>query len=267
MKSRILVSVVGVPLILVVVLWAPIWVMAAFLTALSAIAAWELMHCVGAQEHKVLCVIAIAGAAFSVGFAYFKVYIYSELVVLYALLVFSYAVFRGGEVKFQQIMAALFAMFIVPYSFATFLRLSAAGFHRGFLLLPLLFSFGSDTFAFFAGRSLGRHKLAPRVSPHKTVEGAVGGLAGDMLVGLAFAFFMNRFLSHTNSYGGIALLGLACSVAAQLGDLSFSLIKREFGIKDYGHIFLEHGGVLDRFDSVIFVAPVLGVVLGLLRVV
>ena len=100
MKSRILVSVIGVPLILVVVLWAPIWVMAAFLAALSAIAAWELMQCVGARAHKALCAIAISGAAFSVGFAYFKVYIYSELVVLYALLVFSYAVFRGGEVKF-----------------------------------------------------------------------------------------------------------------------------------------------------------------------
>ena len=266
MKSRILVSVIGVPLILVVVLWAPIWVMAAFLTALSAIAAWELMQCVGARAHKALCAIAISGAAFSVGFAYFKVYIYSELVVLYALLVFSYAVFRGGEVKFQQVMAALFAMFIVPYAFATFLRLSAAGVHRGFLLLPLLFSFGSDTFAFFAGRAFGRHKLAPKVSPHKTVEGAIGGLVGDALVGLAFAFVMNRFFDCGISYGGIALLGLACSVAAQLGDLSFSLIKREFGIKDYGRIFLEHGGVLDRFDSVIFVAPVLGVVIGLLRV-
>ena len=266
MKSRILVSVIGVPLILVVVLWAPIWVMAAFLAALSAIAAWELMQCVGARAHKALCAIAISGAAFSVGFAYFKVYIYSELVVLYALLVFSYAVFRGGEVKFQQVMAALFSMFIVPYSFATFLRLSAAGVHRGFLLLPLLFSFGSDTFAFFAGRAFGRHKLAPKVSPHKTVEGSIGGLVGDALVGLAFAFVMNRFFDCGISYGGIALLGLACSVAAQLGDLSFSLIKREFGIKDYGHIFLEHGGVLDRFDSVIFVAPVLGVVMGLLRV-
>ena len=266
MKSRILVSVIGVPLILVVVLWAPIWVMAAFLTALSAIAAWELMQCVGARAHKALCAIAISGAAFSVGFAYFKVYIYSELVVLYALLVFSYAVFRGGEVKFQQVMAALFSMFIVPYSFATFLRLSAAGVHRGFLLLPLLFSFGSDTFAFFAGRAFGRHKLAPKVSPHKTVEGSIGGLVGDVLVGLAFAFVMNRFFDCGISYGGIALLGLACSVAAQLGDLSFSLIKREFGIKDYGRIFLEHGGVLDRFDSVIFVAPVLGVVMGLLRV-
>lgn len=267
MKSRLLVSAIGVPLILLVILWAPIWVLALFLAALSGVAAWELMNCVSAKRHGVLCTAAILGALFSAAYAYFKVYIGGELVVVYVIAVFAYAVFRGGEVKFQQIMAALFAMFIVPYSFATFLRLSAAGFHRGFLLLPLLFSFGSDTFAFFAGRSLGRHKLAPRVSPHKTVEGAVGGLAGDMLVGLAFAFVMNRFFSHTISYGGIALLGLACSVAAQLGDLSFSLIKREFGIKDYGHIFLEHGGVLDRFDSVIFVAPVLGVVLGLLRVV
>ena len=264
MKSRILVSVIGVPLILVVVLWAPIWVMAAFLAALSAIAAWELMQCVGARAHKALCAIAISGAAFSVGFAYFKVYIYSELVVLYALLVFSYAVFRGGEVKFQQVMAALFSMFIVPYSFATFLRLSAAGVHRGFLLLPLLFSFGSDTFAFFAGRAFGRHKLAPKVSPHKTVEGAIGGLVGDALVGLAFAFVMNRFFDCGISYGGIALLGLACSVAAQLGDLSFSLIKREFGIKDYGHIFLAHGGVLDRFDSVLFVAPAVEIIFQLL---
>ena len=186
--------------------------------------------------------------------------------MLYALLIISYAVFQGGKVKFQQVMAALFAMFIVPYAFSSFIRLYAAGFHRGFLLLPLLFSFGSDTFAFFAGRTFGTHKLAPKVSPHKTVEGSVGGLLGDAVCGLLFAFVMNRSFGHNISYSGIALLGLACSVAAQLGDLSFSLIKREFGIKDYGHIFLEHGGVLDRFDSVIFVAPVLGVVMQLLRV-
>ena len=265
MKSRILVSVVGVPLILAVVLWAPIGIMAGFLAGLSAIAAWELMRCVGAQEDGTLCAVAIAGAVISVVSAYFTVYIYGELVVLYALVVFAYAVFRGGEVKFQQVMAALFAMFIVPYAFASFLRLSAAGFHRGFLLLPLLFSFGSDTFAFFAGRSLGKHKLAPKVSPHKTVEGAAGGLLGDALCGLGFAFVMNRYFECSISYGGIVVLGLVCSLVAQLGDLSFSLIKREFGIKDYGHIFLEHGGVLDRFDSVLFVAPALGIVMQLLQ--
>lgn len=267
MKSRLLVSAVGVPLILLVILWAPLWVLAAFLTALSAIAAWELMKCVDAGRHRTLCVLAVLGAAFSLGFSYINVYIYGELVVIYAVLVFAYAVCRGGEVKFQQIMAALFAMFVVPYSFASFLRLDAAGYHRGFLLLPLLFSFASDTCAFFAGRAFGKHKLAPKVSPHKTVEGALGGLAGNAFFGVVFALVMNLGFDHQISYLSIAALGLACSVVAQLGDLSFSLIKREFGIKDYGRIFLEHGGVLDRFDSVIFVAPVLGTLLPLLGLV
>ena len=264
MKSRILVAVVGVPLILLVVLWAPIWVFAVFLAMLSAIAAWELMKCVGALAHTLLWVAAVICAAFSVGFAFFNVYIYGELVVVYAMLVFSYAVFRGGEVKFQQVMAALFAMFVVPYAFASFLRMDAAGYSRGFLLLPLLFSFGSDTFAFFVGKALGRHKLAPKVSPKKTVEGSIGGLVGNMFCGVAFAFVMNTWFHYSIGYGSIAALGLVCSVAAQLGDLNFSLIKREFGIKDYGRIFLEHGGVLDRFDSVIFVAPTLTVMLQLL---
>ncbi|MDE7011208.1 MAG: phosphatidate cytidylyltransferase [Oscillospiraceae bacterium] len=265
MKSRLLVAAIGVPLILWVVLWAPMEVFTAFLAALSAIAAWELMKCVGAQKHRALCTIAVLGAVFSVGFSFIKVYIYGELVVAYAMLVFSYAVFKGGEVKFQQIMAALFAMFIIPYAFTSFLRLGGPrGFQRPFLLLPLLFSFGSDTFAFFAGLTLGRHKLAPRVSPKKTVEGALGGLVGNALCGVVFALVMNLGFQYDISYPGIAVLGAGCSVAAQLGDLSFSLIKREFGIKDYGRIFLAHGGVLDRFDSVLFVAPVLGILMPLL---
>ena len=265
MKSRLLVSAIGVPLILLVILWAPIWVLVLFLAALSGVAAWELMNCVSAKRHGVLCTAAILGALFSAAYAYFKVYIGGELVVVYVIAVFAYAVFRGGEVKFQQIMAALFAMFVVPYAFTSFLRLDALGFHRSTLLLPLLFSFASDTGAFFAGRALGKHKLAPRVSPHKTVEGAVGGLAGNALAALIFALVMDLGFHHTISYPPIIVTGVVCSVVAQLGDLSFSLIKREFGIKDYGHIFLEHGGVLDRFDSVIFVAPVLAALLQVLK--
>ena len=157
----------------------------------------------------------------------------------------------------------MFAMVVIPYAFGSFLRLYALGLHRAFLLLPLLFSFASDTGAFFVGRALGKHKLAPRVSPHKTVEGAVGGLLGNAAGAMIFALVMNCAVGYSISYGGIILAGVVCSVVAQLGDLSFSLIKREFGIKDYGRIFLEHGGVLDRFDSVLFVAPVLGIVMPL----
>ena len=95
------------------------------------------------------------------------------------------------------------------------------------------------------------------------MEGSLGGLAANALAGALFALVMNGALDYNIPYLAIALVGLACSVVAQLGDLSFSLIKREFGIKDYGRIFLEHGGVLDRFDSVLFVAPALEVLIHL----
>ena len=264
MKSRLLVSAVGVPLILVVILWAPVWVLAAALAALAGIAGWEMMKCVGAEKARPLGGIAVAGAVAHVLQAYRGSAFLTAVLVVLTLGIFAYAVFRAGEVKFLQICAALFSMFAIPYAFASFLRLDAAGYHRGFLLLPLLFSFASDTFAFFVGRAFCRHKLAPKVSPHKTVEGALGGLLGNVVGGLIFALVMNICFDHAISYLGIALLGLGCSVVAQLGDLSFSLIKREFGVKDYGRIFLEHGGVLDRFDSVLFVAPVLALLLPVL---
>ena len=268
MRSRVLVSVIGVPIILVVILWAPVWVLAVTLALLSAIAAFELMRCVGvvksAGQSCDLSNTAILGALFAVFVQYQYDDLYAALIVAYTLLIFAYAVYRAGEIKFQQIMAALFAMYALPYAFASFLRLHEMGVHRAYLLLPLLFSFCSDTAAFFAGHAFGKHKLAPRVSPHKTVEGAVGGLLGDIVGGLVFAFFVNAAFGERLDYLGIAVLGVGCSVIAQLGDLSFSLIKREFGVKDYGHIFLAHGGVLDRFDSVVFVAPVLAALLPLL---
>lgn len=266
MRSRLLVAAVGVPVLLVVVLWAPVWVLAVFLAVLSMIAAGELMKCVGAWEHKALCAACAAAAGLPVLLAWYRLPLYGALAAAWVLAVFAYAVAKAGAVGFGQIMAALFAVLAVPWAFAAFLRLNAAGLHRGFLLLPLLFSFASDTGAFFAGRAFGKHKLSPRVSPHKTVEGAAGGLAANALAGAAFAAVMNRWFGCGMGYWQTALLGLLCSVVAQLGDLSFSLIKREFGIKDYGRIFLEHGGVLDRFDSVIFVAPVLAILLPLLGV-
>lgn len=263
MKSRILVSVVGVPLLLYVVLFAPEWVTAVALAILSGIAAGELLECVGLlKESRFLSRITVYAAVWTPLCAAFLPQWRGLSLLIYYLLAFAVAVYRAGEIKFAQLMAALFGGLLIPYSFSAFLLVEAAG-HRGYLLLPFIFSFGSDTCAFFAGNAFGRHKLAPRVSPHKTVEGAVGGLLGNAAGAMIFALVMNCAVGYSISYGGIILAGVVCSVVAQLGDLSFSLIKREFGIKDYGRIFLEHGGVLDRFDSVLFVAPVLGIVMPL----
>ena len=133
-----------------------------------------------------------------------------------------------------------------------------------FILLILCFAWGGDTAAYFAGRAFGKHKLAPVVSPHKTVEGAIGGVCGSIAAGmvltLVYALLSARYhviTFHVQPYHYLilAVMGGIASVLGILGDLFASAVKRQMGIKDYGTIFPGHGGILDRFDSVMFVAP------------
>lgn len=256
MKSRLLVAAIGIPLILWIILWAPAIVLEAMIWLLAGIGAFELMKCINANKGLRLgtgcasALVLLTASAFGQEF-------YIPAVMGCGVLFFSVAVWRAGQIKWVDIATAIFAITAIPYALSAFLRLHEAGFPRAFLLLPLIFSFASDTGAFFAGLTFGKHKLAPKVSPKKTVEGAIGGLFGNAIGGITFAYVMNSFFAQNIDYLLIALLGVICSIVAQLGDLSFSLIKREYGIKDYGTLFLAHGGVLDRFDSVIFVAPVL----------
>ena len=217
------------------------------------------------QSRVLVAVIGVPVLAWVVLWYHWQPENLEVLLVAAVVIAFGYAILRAGEVKFHQVMAALFGSIAIGYSFSAFLRLEAAGIHRAYLLLPFILSFACDTFAYFAGRAFGKHKLAPKVSPKKTVEGSIGGLLGNVACGLLFAFVMDRWFGGSIGYGPMAALALLCGVVAQIGDLSFSLIKREFGIKDYGRLFLEHGGVLDRFDSVLFVTPVIEIMLGLVR--
>ena len=265
MKSRILVAVVGVPVRVYVVLWAPSIVLMAALCVLAGVAGMDLQQCVSGVKRSELVGMSAVFPVFTVAWYYERPEAIALLFALETFLFFGYAVCKAGAVKFHQVMAALFGGVFIAYSFSAFLRMEAAGIHRAYLLLPFILSFACDTFAYFAGVTLGRHKLAPKVSPHKTVEGSVGGLLGNVLCGLLFAYVMDRWFGGGVGYGQMALLALVCGVAAQIGDLSFSLIKREFGIKDYGRLFLAHGGVLDRFDSVLFVTPVIEIILSFMR--
>ena len=138
-----------------------------------------------------------------------------------------------------------------------------------FILLTLCFAWGGDTAAYFAGRAFGKHKLAPIVSPHKTVEGAIGGVVGSILAGMLLtAVYTMLSVSHPvisiqmrpKHYLVLLLMGAIASVLGILGDLFASVVKRQVGIKDYGTIFPGHGGILDRFDSVMFIAPFVAIV-------
>jgi len=123
---------------------------------------------------------------------------------------------------------------------------------RDWVFLALFATFGSDTAAFFIGRALGKHRLAPHISPGKTWEGAIAGILGSIIVSLVLINLLNLPLG----YGGAILLGVLVSVFGQLGDLVESLLKRNMGVKDSGKLIPGHGGFLDRIDSVVFVGIV-----------
>lgn len=267
MKTRILVAAIGVPILLYIVLCAPEWTLAGAIAALSGVGAYELLHCVGAGEaSRWFCRLTVMASVWMVLCSWGLREWLMPSMVLYCLLAFATAVGKAGAVKFAHLTAGLSGALLIPYAFSAFFSLQGLGGHRGYLLLPFILSFGCDTFAYFTGLAAGKHKLAPKVSPKKTIEGSIGGLAGNVLCGLAFAYVMNRWFGGGMPYGAMALLALFCGVVAQIGDLSFSLIKREFGVKDYGKLFLAHGGVLDRFDSVLFVAPALAALLRVLGI-
>ncbi len=128
---------------------------------------------------------------------------------------------------------------------------------EGFLLimLPVAVTTLGDSAAYFVGRKVGRRRLAPKVSPGKTVEGAIGGLAGAVITGFVLGLFMGDFENLVLSAPICAVIGLVLGIAGQLGDLSESILKREAGVKDSGRLLPGHGGFLDRFDSLLFTTP------------
>ncbi len=131
---------------------------------------------------------------------------------------------------------------------------------NGMLLLWLVFigTWGSDTCAYCAGRLFGKHKAFPELSPKKTIEGCIGGIAGTALIAGVYAVCINNLIAGaTVSVLQFVVMGVAASVISQLGDLAASAMKRNYGIKDYGRLIPGHGGILDRFDSIIFTAPLI----------
>ena len=265
LKSRVLVSVIGIPVLVWVVLAGPELVIMAALALLAGIGASELQQCVSGVKRSQLVGLSGIAAVFTVVWYYERPEHIGLLLLIEAVIFFGYAIIKGGEIKFAQTVAGLFGSIAIGWSFSAFLRILAMGYSRAYLLLPFILSFACDTFAYFVGCTIGKHKLAPKVSPKKSVEGSIGGLLGNVVCGLLFVYVMDTWFGGAIGYGSMAILALCCGVVGQIGDLSFSLIKREYGIKDYGKLFLAHGGVLDRFDSVLFVTPVIEIVLQLVK--
>lgn len=277
MFKRVMVGVIGIPLLVLVLSFAPAWATMLLLMALCAVGAHELLHAVGAAGDKPLTVLTVAMAGLLPAAVYAQGFYGVELLttegetlpggelalpilaLLFVLGLFLHAILRYGKegaVPFAHLTAGIFGGIVFPLMLSCLLRLRMGDHGTVMVWLPLAISFGSDTFALFAGMACGKHKLAPHVSPKKTIEGGVGGLLGGV-IGMLLLHAVGTWALGESflSWGQILALGLLGSVIDQIGDLSFSVIKREFGVKDYGKLLPGHGGVLDRFDSVTFVAP------------
>ncbi len=257
MATRILVAAIGIPLLLALLLLSPTICLAVALGVLIAIGAYELLGQTGYVKHPTLLIASML-MAFSVPFwFYFDCNIVSAVggVLIYLIFLFSAAFASHESVTLGEIGASALAGIIIPAMFSTILLLADMEHYRCFVLLPFVAAFGSDAFALFAGMLLGRHKLAPVLSPNKTVEGAIGGAVGAMLLCTVYGVILQTAFGIAANYAVLLLFGLLGSAVSQFGDLTFSYMKRQFSIKDYGHLFLNHGGVLDRFDSVIFCTP------------
>ena len=254
MKARLLVSAIGIPLLLGIVFCTPPWCMTVCLAVLSMIAAYELLHAVGGGQwkHAALAIVLAGGNTLCFSGAWLSsadagVPLFLTVVLCFALAVAGYGTKRA--ISYPALMAMLFAAAAIPASFSCLARLRCTS--PLLALTPFVAAFCSDSLALFAGMLFGKHKLAPHTSPKKTVEGSIGGVLGAVL-----GMVLLRLLTSLKLDWSVVLaLGVLGSVMGQLGDLSFSFIKREFSVKDYGNLMPGHGGVLDRFDSVLFVAP------------
>ena len=269
MKQRILVAVVGVPALLAVLCAAPDWATLALLMGLCIIASHELLAAVLPPEKTrrwwglaaTLAVFVVANVYFSherfagTAAAGLMPWLLAALVVVVFLcMVLEYG--KKEEMDFTALCAILVAGAAIPLALSCLLRLRMLEHGAGLVLIPLVAAFMSDTMALFGGMLFGKTKLAPVVSPKKTREGAVSGLVGGM-VGMVLYRIIFFLCTEVPLHIGWCVLGLVGAVLGQLGDLSFSCVKRQYGIKDYGRLLPGHGGVLDRFDSVIFAAPVI----------
>ena len=298
MFKRVMVAVIGIPALLGILSFAPEWATLLLVIALCGVGAHELMHAVTGKQTGLLVGISVSAAVYLpvriyYGFScmeFFRLFqtahpdlftvedakavltqgILSPALVVFpvVLCLFFYSILhygKAGTIPFAEVTAAIFAGLVFPLMLSCLLWIRLLDYGQLLVWTPLAISFGSDTFALFAGMLCGRHKLAPHVSPKKTVEGGVGGLLGGviglaLLKGAAYALYGMAFLA----WWQVAVFGVLGSVISQIGDLSFSVIKREFGVKDYGRLLPGHGGVLDRFDSVTFVAPFAWLVLSIL---
>ena len=278
MKQRVITAMVLLALLAVVVWQINTPVLVLVIAFLAAVAANEIMRC-AKVENTFIRVVATGYAACVPFFASAKaltpwvseavwgkvigavpgvVYLIALVVVLLLAMLKGYA-----YTTFEDVAVSVFAGALVPFGFSVFIRLrdmfQIEQFGIYLIFYGLICALATDSGAQLAGMAFGKHKMSPNISPKKTVEGAIGGLIFSLILNAVAIILYNRLADFKMDEFAVTVLLAAClpvSFLGMMGDLSASVLKRNFGVKDFGKIFPGHGGVMDRFDSSMFTLPV-----------
>lgn len=265
MKTRIIVAAVGIPIILLIIFFAPLWVFSILVGLISACSAYELLRCMVPEAPMRFKLYASAAGfitpiacAFAKGSVVTNTVIYFLTFIMFLEIMLSYK--RSERVKVETALMVIFAGGIMPLLLAALVRAGQRNYSAVHLLLPFIAAFSCDSGAYFAGKFLGSRKAFPQLSPNKTVEGCIGGFAAAVVMMIIYGIILS-ICGLKVSFFSLILYGLGGGAACQLGDLAFSAVKRQYGIKDYGDLIPGHGGALDRFDSMHFTAPAVEIIL------
>ncbi len=278
MKQRVITAVVLLALLAVVVWQINTPVLVLVIAFLAAVAANEIMRC-AKVENTFIRVVATGYAACVPFFASAKALtpwvshaVWGKVIgavpgVVYLIalvLVLLLAMLKGyAYTTFEDVAVSVFAGALVPFGFSVFIRLrdmfQIEQFGIYLIFYGLICALATDSGAQLAGMAFGKHKMSPNISPKKTVEGAIGGLIFSLILNAVAMILYNRLADFKMDEFAVTVLLVAClpvSFLGMMGDLSASVLKRNFGVKDFGKIFPGHGGVMDRFDSSMFTLPV-----------
>ena len=268
MKTRTITSVFILLVTVPIILLSQYIIYPIALSALAVVATYEILHAIGVDRNWYLSVPAFILAGV---FPFASYFVTSEssftylltiaaLIYVYMIYIMGVSVFSKGAVSFKTISQVLLSITYVIVSFTSLSMIRYIDKEVGLYKLILVFivSWVCDSMAYVVGSLFGKHKLIPEISPKKTVEGAIGGVVSATVAYLLFGLILDLAIPNIEvNYIILVLFGLVLSVVSQLGDLIASLIKREHNIKDYGKLLPGHGGIMDRFDSIMAVSTIL----------
>lgn len=267
MKKRIITGAVLIALAIPVCIYSYTPIFAIMCTLLALIGVWEMLRCVGEGKHIAVQIpaylytlVICASAKYFMPARDLFAWTYIGATITLFVWLASISLFSHGKYPVDELFATFGGVYYVASCFSALILLRENFLGEYLYLVAIVLPLLSDTFAYFVGVFFGKHKLILDVSPKKTVEGSIGGIVGAALCSVIFAYaalHANGYGADLPHYAGAFVAGAAVAALSQIGDLLASLIKRKYGVKDYGFIFPGHGGVLDRLDSVLLTSPLI----------